>query len=162
MGFFNLFDILFPILFLAVFGLAVGTIVSNLAKQAKTNRNNNASPRLTSDATVVAKRTHVWGDHSHTDYYATFQFESGDRLELVGQLPRFLARPDLWTIVPESVARTLQNEPGLRRCEMDFTPPFRPLYLQCRRSALSTLPVQNFLDTLREVLTEQQFPGLLL
>ncbi len=41
---------------------------------------------LTCDATVVTKRTHVWGDHSRTNYYATFQFESGDRLEL--EIPR--------------------------------------------------------------------------
>ena len=80
--FFGFFDILFPILFLAVFGLAFGTIVGTLVRQGKTNRKNDASPRLTSEATVVTKRTHVWGDHSRTDYYATFQFESGDRLEL--------------------------------------------------------------------------------
>ena len=35
---------------------------------------------------VVTKRTHVWGDHSRTTYFATFQFESGDRLEL--EIPR--------------------------------------------------------------------------
>ena len=56
------------------------------------NRNNH-SPRLTVEATVVAKRHHTTHHHHggvndihHTDsstaYYATFQFESGDRLEL--------------------------------------------------------------------------------
>ncbi len=83
---FGIMDMLFPIMFIAVFGLAFGTIVSTLAKRAKTEHQNNNSPRLTSDATVVTKRTHVWGDHSRTDYYATFQFESGDRLEL--EIPR--------------------------------------------------------------------------
>ena len=73
---------IFPILFLGVFGLVIGIIVSTLVKSGKQNRKNNQSPRITCDATVVTKRTHVWGDHSHTDYYATFQFESGDRLEL--------------------------------------------------------------------------------
>lgn len=73
---------LFPIFFLAVFGLAIGIFVSVLVKNGKQNRQNNASPRLTCDATVVTKRTHVWGDHSHTDYYVTFQFESGDRFEM--------------------------------------------------------------------------------
>ena len=34
------------------------------------------------EATVVTKRTHVWGDHSHTNYYVTFQVPSGDRMEL--------------------------------------------------------------------------------
>lgn len=84
--FFGWFDFLFPILFIAVFGLAFGTIVSTLIKNGRQNRKNNASPRLTSEATVVSKRTHVWGDHSRTTYFATFQFESGDRLEL--EIPR--------------------------------------------------------------------------
>ena len=53
--------------------------------------NNNQSPRLTVPAVVVAKRGHTTHHHdagnlshshsSHT-YYVTFQFESGDRLEL--------------------------------------------------------------------------------
>ena len=84
--FFGWFDFLFPILFLAVFGLAFGTIVGTLTKNGKQNRKNNAAPRLSSEATVVTKRTHVWGDHSRTTYVATFQFESGDRLEL--EIPR--------------------------------------------------------------------------
>ena len=55
------------------------------------NRNNN-SPRLTVPAVVVAKRGHtthhhdagnIHHSHSSTSYYATFQFESGDRLELL-------------------------------------------------------------------------------
>ena len=53
--------------------------------------NNNQSPRLTVEATVVAKRGHtthhhdagnILHSHSSTTYYVTFQFESGDRLEL--------------------------------------------------------------------------------
>ena len=86
MELFGIISIIFPIMFLAVFGLIIGTLVSNLSKNAKQERKNDASPRLTSQATVVTKRTHVWGDHSRTDYYATFQFESGDRLEL--KIPR--------------------------------------------------------------------------
>ena len=78
--------ILAPILSLAIFGLAFGIIISTLVKGAKQNRQNNASPRVTAQAQVVTKRTHVRGDHAHTTYFATFQFESGDRLEL--QIPR--------------------------------------------------------------------------
>ena len=53
--------------------------------------NNNQSPRLTVEATVVAKHGHTTHhhdagnlshSHSSTTYYVTFQFESGDRLEL--------------------------------------------------------------------------------
>ena len=86
MAMFGIIDFLFPIMFLAVFGLAFGMIVSTLVKQGKTNRKNDASPRVSADATVVTKRTHVRGDHAHTTYFATFQFESGDRLEL--EIPR--------------------------------------------------------------------------
>ena len=75
----------FPILFLAMFGLVFGMIVSTFVKNAKNERKNDASLRLTTDATVVTKRTQVRGDHAHTTYFATFQFESGDRLEL--QIP---------------------------------------------------------------------------
>ena len=73
---------IFPVIFLFVFGFVFFMIVSTVIKGAKQNRTNNNSPRITAEATVVTKRTHVWGDHSHTDYYATFQFPSGDRLEL--------------------------------------------------------------------------------
>lgn len=73
---------IFPILFLAVFGLIFGTAVSTMVKNGRQNRENNNSPRLSCEAVVVAKRTKVWGDHSRTTYFATFQFESGDRLEL--------------------------------------------------------------------------------
>jgi len=78
----NVISQLFPVFFLLVFGLVIGIFASTLVKQGKQNRKNNASPRITSDAAVVTKRTRVWGDHSRTDYYVTFQFESGDRLEL--------------------------------------------------------------------------------
>ena len=81
-GTYNFISRLFPIFFLLVFGLAFGIIAGAIVQNSKKNRKNNASPRVTSEATVVTKRTHVWGDHSHTDYYVTFQFESGDRLEL--------------------------------------------------------------------------------
>ena len=84
--FFGWFDFLFPLLFLGMFGLVFGMIVSTLVKNRKQERSNDAAPRLSSEATVVTKRTHVWGDHSRTTYFATFQFESGDRLEL--EIPR--------------------------------------------------------------------------
>ena len=82
----SLISILFPITFLATFGLVFGTIVSTMIKNGKLNRKNDNSPRLTCEATVVTKRTKVMGDHSRTTYFATFQFESGDRLEL--EIPR--------------------------------------------------------------------------
>lgn len=75
---FDIMSVFVPVMFLLVFGIIIGSIVQNFKKQRK----NDAAPRINSAATVVTKRTKVWGDHSRTDYYATFQFASGDRLEL--------------------------------------------------------------------------------
>lgn len=84
---FDLFQILFTVLFLLVATMIVVTFVRNLRQWHK----NNQSPRLTVPATVVAKRTgvtHYQGGnngapcHTSTSYYATFQVESGDRMEL--------------------------------------------------------------------------------
>ena len=65
------------IMLFVVIGLVLFKVISQWNK-------NNHSPRLTVAATVVAKRSHTThsDDSSHTRYYATFQFESGDRLEL--------------------------------------------------------------------------------
>ena len=76
---------IFPIMFLFAFVFVFGTVISVFVRSAKQNRINNNSPKVTSEVTVVAKRTHVRGDHAHTTYFATFQFTSGDRLEL--QIP---------------------------------------------------------------------------
>ena len=92
MGFgfgFDLFGIMFSlvwVLFLGVFLVTIGRMILQWNK-------NNHSPRLTVDATVVAKRADVSrhhhngvNDHHHThhstSYYVTFQVESGDRMEL--------------------------------------------------------------------------------
>ena len=74
------------LMFFVVFGLIVFRLLSQWNK-------NNHSPRLTVEATVVAKRQHISRHHhggvndfhhttSDSSYYATFQFESGDRLEM--------------------------------------------------------------------------------
>ena len=76
-----MFDV-FPILFFLAFAFIIGMFISVFVNGARENRKNDQSPRLTTEATVVTKRTHVQGDHSHTTYFATFQFPSGDRLEL--------------------------------------------------------------------------------
>lgn len=81
---FNLMSLLFPLMFLLVFGMIAFTIFQELRQWNK----NNKSPRLTVEAQVIAKRTHIRRrskDHpsrTYSSYYVTFQFESGDRLEL--------------------------------------------------------------------------------
>mgnify|MGYP004467695205 CR=1 FL=1 len=93
MGFFGGFQIAqagFFLVFALVFGVFVFTAVRGIRQW---NRNNH-SPRLNVAARVAAKRTQVDGSHhtdangmvmhsSSTTYYATFEFDSGDRLELM-------------------------------------------------------------------------------
>lgn len=90
MGFnfmFNIFPILFGIMFCMVFGVFIVTFIRGFSQW---NRNNH-SPRLTVPAVVVAKRTdvshrrHDGHTHHSTRYYATFQVDSGDRMELMLQ-----------------------------------------------------------------------------
>ena len=92
MGFFfsfDMFSILFSLMFVLVFGMFVLTAVRGISQWNK----NNHSPRLTVPAIVVAKRTNVTRhhhagannmhhNHTSTTYYVTFQVESGDRMEL--------------------------------------------------------------------------------
>lgn len=81
---------LFSVMFFLVFILVFAVIITNLVRGAKQWNKNNNSPRLTVEATVVAKRTnhthHSGGQdhmsHTSTSYYATFQVASGDRMEL--------------------------------------------------------------------------------
>ena len=84
MGFqmFNIMSIIVPIFFVVILGVFAFIFAKGISQWNK----NNKAPRLTVPVTVVAKRTNVsgGGEHSHasTDYYVTFQVESGDRMEL--------------------------------------------------------------------------------
>ena len=91
---FGLIESLFPIFFVIVFVAVLGGVVFTIVSGAKLWHTNNQSPRLTVDATVVSKRTNVSHHHhaghdgmaghtsTSTRYYVTFQVESGDRMEL--------------------------------------------------------------------------------
>ena len=85
---------MFTLVFVLIIGIFVVTAVKGLSQWNK----NNHCPRLLVTASVVSKRTNV-SRHSHpnagdatgahgfhsttsTSYYATFQVESGDRMEL--------------------------------------------------------------------------------
>jgi hypothetical protein len=69
------------IIFVLVFGLIIFTIIKGIS----TWSNNNQQPRVNAHAKVVTKRTSVHGGgetNAHNSYFVTFEFESGDRLEL--------------------------------------------------------------------------------
>lgn len=74
-------DIMFnivPVFIAIIFIVVIFNIISSGVKGIK----NSNSPLLTVPAEVVSKRIHVQGNHSHTTYYATFEVQSGDRMEL--------------------------------------------------------------------------------
>ena len=82
---FMLFEFMFPIIFVMVFGMIIFQFVTGIGTWHK----NNQSPRLSVNATIVAKResithhshanagdlsgTHGYHSTSSTSYYVTFQ-----------------------------------------------------------------------------------------
>lgn len=84
------------------------------------------------------------------------------RLELMGQIPAFVARPGKWAIVPQSVADSLAGTPGIRRCRPAFPIPDRTVYILRNRDNAETVNIHSFLTVLREVLQEQGTQGLVL
>ena len=92
-GGFDLMFNLFPIFFFIVFAIVIGTFIVTGVRSLKQWNHNNNSPRLTVDARVINKRTQVgyrrhrgasdhYHTHSYTNYFVTFEVESGDRMEL--------------------------------------------------------------------------------
>lgn len=98
----GLFQILFAVLFVGILFVFMFNAGKSLMEWSKNNR----SPRLTVAARVVAKRENVSVHHHHgngaghttrsTTYYATFEFDGGDRseLRLSGQEYGLLAEGD--------------------------------------------------------------------
>ena len=84
-----------PVLVILMFIVVLTVFVVIFIKGIRQWNQNNHSPRLTVDATIVAKRTdisHSSGHHNHstgthtgshtsTSYFVTFQVQSGDRIE---------------------------------------------------------------------------------
>lgn len=98
----GLFQILFAVVFVGILFVFMFNAGKSLMEWSKNNR----SPRLTVAARVVAKRENVSVHHHHgngaghttrsTTYYATFEFDGGDRseLRLSGQEYGLLAEGD--------------------------------------------------------------------
>ena len=75
-----------PIFIFLIFAFVIGGMIFMGVKGFGQWSSNNNSPRLTVPAQVMTKRTETWGgsgdSSATTDYYVTFQVESGDRMEL--------------------------------------------------------------------------------
>lgn len=100
---FGIMSTIIPLFFIAVIGFIVFGIVKGISQW----HSNNQQPVLSVEAIVVSKRTdvshhhHNHGQHVHhtgsrTDYYITFEVESGDRMEfdMDGQSFGMLAEGD--------------------------------------------------------------------
>lgn len=82
---------LFPIFFIIIFVIVVGSFIVAAITGVKEWSHNNGQPKLTVNSRIVGKRENVThhnhnsGDHMHhttsTTYYVTFEVESGDRME---------------------------------------------------------------------------------
>ena len=87
-----MFDIMFvivPVFVTVIFVIVIATFIVTAVRGVGEWSKNNASPRLTVDASVVTKRQHNTSHrtqhghrHHHSYYYVTFQVDSGDRMEL--------------------------------------------------------------------------------
>lgn len=85
---FELMTAIFPVIFIVVLGFILFTMVKGIQQWSY----NNKQPVLTVEAKVVSKRTHVSRNahhhdnhvhhHSSSSYFATFEVQSGDRMEL--------------------------------------------------------------------------------
>ena len=87
-----------PIISIVMFVLVFLVFAFVFIRIFMTWRKNEKSPRLTVPATIVAKRTHYSSRHHHhghtthhtsSSYYATFEVESGDRMELLIPVTEF-------------------------------------------------------------------------
>jgi len=89
-GVFGMMGTIVPVFFIVVLGIIVFSAFRGIAQW---NRNNQ-QPVLSVEARLVSKRTNVSHHHHHnggdafqnsvstsTDYYVTFEVESGDRME---------------------------------------------------------------------------------
>lgn len=92
----SMFDTMFtimPVISIGMFVLVFVLIFSVIIRNIKQERKNDRAPRLTVEAMIVSKRDQMHRHRHHpgdamahtsytTTYYATFEFASGDRIEL--------------------------------------------------------------------------------
>ena len=84
--FFNVMDVIFPIMFIVVAGFIVVTIIKGISQW----NDNNHAPRLTVEAKVVAKRTNITHFNDGTDttmvhfffFFFTKKVEKRVRMEM--------------------------------------------------------------------------------
>ena len=139
---FMLFEFMFLIIFVMVFGMIIFQFVTGIGTWHK----NNQSPRLSVSATIVAKRenithhshanagdlsgTHGYHSTSSTSYYVTFQVESGDRMELPvsGREYGMLAEGDIGKLSFQGTRETMRKSLQIR---FFYFCQYHPTHLHC-------------------------------
>lgn len=76
-GGFGIMFTIVPMMIFCIFMFVFGTIIYRGIHTAK----DKTKPVIPTRAKVISKRVHIWGEHSYTNYYATFEFENGERME---------------------------------------------------------------------------------
>ncbi|MBO5239718.1 MAG: DUF2500 domain-containing protein [Lachnospiraceae bacterium] len=86
--------LLMAIMSFVIFAMAIGVMIFIFSRVLKQSRDNQKAPELSVYATVVSKRMRVMNEI--TSYFATFQVDSGDRMEfhLTGNDYAMLAEGD--------------------------------------------------------------------
>lgn len=87
-GMYSVMGLLFPLFFIFVFGMIAFIMIKGIGQWSS----NNKQPVISVVVKVVGKRGHTTSHSNHhdnhmhssnsTSYYATFEVESGDRMEL--------------------------------------------------------------------------------
>ncbi|MBU8878748.1 DUF2500 domain-containing protein [Bacillus sp. FJAT-29790] len=86
---FSIIDAIFPIFFILIFGFIVFAIINGIKQWNHNNKQPilNVSAKLVTKRTEVSRSLHNHDEHTHhhtsTSYYATFEVESGDRMEFL-------------------------------------------------------------------------------
>ena len=70
------------IIWIIMFVGITSLIVISIVRQVRRKKINDSMPVESLRARVVAKRTNVWGEHTSTSYYVTFETENGSRTEM--------------------------------------------------------------------------------
>ena len=82
MSIFSMIRLVSIVIFAVVFIGVLVVIIKIAHKQVSEERANDGQPQQTERARVVTKRTEVYGEHSCTTYFVTFELDTRERLEM--------------------------------------------------------------------------------
>jgi len=100
-------------------------------------------------------------EHWHNSVFGT-ETPPSITVDLDNQISLFVSKYNKWAFAPWSVAKSLTVNPAIRQCETDFRMPNRTVYILRDRDRAETENNISFINTLREVLTENNTVGLML